>query len=379
MGYATPHRTDREPLSVSLETLSRQLAARAAHYDASGEFPAENFALLQQHDLLALALPARLGGGGCTLATALTVVSAVAEGDPSTALILVMQYLHTHRLDSYGWPLALQQQVAADVVGQGALINALRVEPDLGTPARGGIPATRAQRVGEAWSLSGEKIYSTGSSGLGWMLVWAAGPDEAERGHYYLVPASAAGIRIIPDWDHLGMRATCSHKVVFDNVRIPLSHAAAAGTPDRAGEQESQRWMAVLLPAVYDAIARCAQRWLVQFLQQRVPSALQAPLATLPRFQDRIGQTDTLLFSNQVLLTQAAAGTFDAARAGQIKYLVCRQAIRVVELAIEAAGNPGLSRQHELQRHLRNVLCARIHTPQDDAVLGAAGRRVLGL
>ncbi|MNN65235.1 hypothetical protein D3C81_1807210 [compost metagenome] len=49
----------------------------------------------------------------------------------------------------------------------------------------------------------------------------------------------------------------------------------------------------------------------------------------------------------------------------------------MVELALEVSGNPGLSRGNALERHYRNVLCSRIHTPQSDAVLIKAGRAAL--
>jgi alkylation response protein AidB-like acyl-CoA dehydrogenase len=45
-----------------------------------------------------------------------------------------------------------------------------------------------------------------------------------------------------------------------------------------------------------------------------------------------------------------------------------------VEKAIAASGNPGLSRHNALQRHYRDALCGRIHTPQGDVVLTAAGK-----
>ncbi len=53
----------------------------------------------------------------------------------------------------------------ARAAADGALINALRVEPELGTPARGGLPATVARRDGGDWRLTGRKIYSTGAPG----------------------------------------------------------------------------------------------------------------------------------------------------------------------------------------------------------------------
>ncbi len=41
---------------------------------------------------------------------------------------------------------------------------------------------------------------------------------------------------------------------------------------------------------------------------------------------------------------------------------------------MQLAGNHGLSRANTLERHLRDVLCARVHTPQPDAAFVAAGR-----
>ena len=100
---------------------------------------------MHEHGLLALTVPKALGGGGASLPQARKAISAIAKGEPSTALILVMQYLqHTRLQDGKTWPRHLRVRVAEEAVRNGALINALRVEPDLGTPARGGLPATTA-------------------------------------------------------------------------------------------------------------------------------------------------------------------------------------------------------------------------------------------
>ncbi|POA62594.1 acyl-CoA dehydrogenase family protein [Pseudomonas sp. GW531-T4] len=363
-----------------LQRIGQQLGATAHLYDESGAFPRDNFALLHQHGLLALTVPKHLGGGGASLAQARKVISAVAKGEPSTALILVMQYLQHSRLqDSQSWPEALRLRVAGDAVRDGALINALRVEPDLGTPARGGLPATIARRTAAGWRLSGRKIYSTGSHGLSWFSVWARSTDEDPLVGAWLVHKDTPGIRIVEDWDHLGMRATCSHEVLFDNVLVPLDHAVSVSpwsAPQPELDGEGFLWMAVLLSAVYDGIAQAARDWLVGWLETRKPSNLGAALATLPRFQETVGHIDTLLFANRSLLDAAAEGHTPASNAAQLKYLVTGNAIRAVELAIEASGNPGLSRHSPLQRHYRDVLCGRVHTPQNDAVLQGVGKAV---
>jgi alkylation response protein AidB-like acyl-CoA dehydrogenase len=67
------------------------------------------------------------------------------------------------------------------------------------------------------------------------------------------------------------------------------------------------------------------------------------------------------------------------ADASVVKLTVTDNAIAAVGLALELIGNPGLSRANPLERHHRDVLCSRVHTPQNDMILLAAGRQSLGL
>jgi alkylation response protein AidB-like acyl-CoA dehydrogenase len=57
-----------------------------------------------------------------------------------------------------------------------------------------------------------------------------------------------------------------------------------------------------------------------------------------------------------------------------VKFTVTNNAISAVEKAIALTGNHGLDRRNPLERHYRDVLCGRIHTPQNDAILTEAGR-----
>ncbi|MGJ7573508.1 acyl-CoA dehydrogenase family protein [Variovorax sp. RB2P76] len=378
-----------------LARLTAQFTATAADHDRSGAFPRENFAALQAHGLIGLVAPAEHGGGAATLATARRVIAAVARGEPATALILTMTYLQHHaltRTDSR-WPPHLRERVTRDAVERGALINALRVEPALGSPARGGLPATVARRDGEGWKIDGHKLYTTGIEGLSWLSVWARTDEAVPRTGVFLVPRDAPGVRVIASWDHLGLRASGSHEVVFENVAIGLDHAVdlrapADWAPDAGSQTDidahatQQAWMTVLLGSLYDAVATSARDWLVGFLNQRAPGSLGAPLASLPRVQEHVGEIEALLRTNRVLIDDATAAV-DSGRAqasadsGLLKYTVTGNAVRAVELALQLSGNHGLTRHNPLERHYRDVLCSRIHTPQNDAILVAAGKRAL--
>ncbi|AXI02577.1 acyl-CoA dehydrogenase family protein [Aquirhabdus parva] len=373
---------DSSEFAALLSQLTKDFAETAADFDRNSEFPHANFTRLHQHGLLALTVPTELGGYGATLSQTRRVVSAVAKGEPSTALVLVMQYLQHSRLQqNQAWPLSLREQVALDAVKNGALTNALRVEPELGTPARGGLPKTVAKRHADGWLINGHKIYSTGIAGLTWLTVWAHSDEAEPKVGSWLVHRDTPGIKVVETWDHLGMRATSSHDVIFEDVFVPEQYAVDVRPVghDRTSELDTKGvlWLSVLLSSIYDAVAQAARDWLVQWLHGRVPANLGASLATLPRFQEIVGRIDALLLNNKILLDSAAGGHVPLESAAQIKYIVTSNAIKAVEEAIAATGNPGLSRHHALERHYRDVLCSRIHTPQNDAILLAAGRAAL--
>jgi hypothetical protein len=284
------------------------------------------------------------------------------------------------------WPAETVDRLGRDAATGRSLINALRVEPELGTPARGGLPTTLARREPTGWRLTGHKIYSTGIEILSWYAVWARTDEPEPRVGYFLVPADASGIRIVESWNHLGMRASGSHDAILDAVALPPEAAVDIRPP--AGWQPPDpvtiAWNTLLVAALYDGIARSARDWLIGFLRDRIPSNLGAPLSSQPRFQDAVGGIEAMLAVNARLLRGAAAEVDggrppDVAESGLLKMTIADNAIGVVEQALKLTGNPGLSRNNPLERHYRDVLCARIHTPQDDMVRLTAGRIALGV
>ena len=364
-------------LDAVLPRLTARFAETAAAHDADASFPHENFAALHEAGLLALTAPPEYGGQGADLAAAVRVIGAVAQAEPATALVLAMQYLlHGSLAGRAGWPEHLKRRVVQDAVEDGALINNLRVEPELGTPARGGLPATVARRTAEGWRLSGRKVYATGIPALTWMVVWARTDDPAPLVGAFLVNRDTPGWRIEETWDHTGLRASGSHDVVFEDALIPLDQALSPQPPDAppSFDPKVAIWSPTLIAALYDGVARAGREWLVRWALERTPANLGAPLASLPRFHELVGGIDALLLQNRALLASATRGDLRPVEAGLAKHLVTENAIEAVGQAIAAAGNPGLSRHNALQRHYRDVLCGRVHTPQGDMALAAAGR-----
>ena len=367
--------------------LAPAIAARAAVHDRDGSFPFEDFDDLFAADLLNLTVPVAQGGLGGGLAEVVDVLTTIGGANASTALVLAMHYLQHANLSRAQWADAVCATIVRSSLDGVALINALRVEPDLGTPARGGLPATTARMVDGRWLLSGHKQYVTGVAGLRWFNVWARTDEPEPRVGPFLVASNSPGITVVETWDHLGMRATGSHDVIFDDTPVPLDHAVALtvrGSPPSAADLAFLPWNALAITAVYHGVALAARDWLVGYLHERVPSNLGASLATLPRFQQAVGEIESLLVASTALLRTSAAAVDRDDKSGSrtaniVKLTVTTNAIRSVELGLALIGNPGLSRRHPLERHYRDVLCSRIHTPQDDTILTLAGRSALHL
>ncbi|TAK68499.1 MAG: acyl-CoA dehydrogenase [Actinomycetota bacterium] len=375
---------------ANLPDVVAQLAAAADEHDREASFPYDGIAAVHRAHLLTLTVGRRYGGPGATAYDLVSVLRELGRGDPAVALVSAMtHFVHLAQDVQPTWPVELYAQVLRDGRRSPVLLNALRVEPDLGTPARGGLPATTARRTSDGWRITGRKIFSTGSVGLAWMLVWAATDEPIPRVGSFIVPATSAGVSIEPTWDHLGLRASASHDVVFDDVAVPIDHhldLTEVGSPPQGGAAGAQlaAIAGLVTTALYVGVARNALDWVADFVTTRTPTALGAPLSTLPRFQAAVGDIALRIDAAEQLIEAAALGIDAAdpvaiarAAAGGPKVAATRELIAAVEQAVALVGNPGLSRRHPLQRHYRDVLCSRVHTPQDDAVTVGIGRSLL--
>ena len=139
-----------------------------------------------------------------------------------------------------------------------------------------------------------------------------------------------------------------------------------------------------MLSALYDGVARSAQAWFIAFAKNRKPGSLGQSLATLPRFQEAIGENERLLAVNARLIRSFAADVDggacpSVAESGFLKTTVTENAIQLVQRAVELAGNPACRGRTRWNDTCATSCAGRIHWPQTDAVRIAAGRAALGL
>lgn len=378
------HYTARDAIDAATH-LQARLATRAAHHDRTGIFAQENIDDLRRAGLLSLRISTPERPTPFTLGVVQDIVGRIAQGDASTALVMVNHYMVRaaiahHEFGSGDFVRWMEEEQ------HDRLINILLAEPDLGSASRGGLPGTVATRTTTGWMLDGRKAYVTGIPGLSWLLVRARTDEDPVRVGTFMVPTIAKGVHVIENWDHIGMRASNSHEVVFTQVVLPPDAALALYTPDAppAGRNTLMLWNTGLLGALYNGIVTSALAWFGEFLKNRVPSNLGAPLSTLPAMRDAVGGFAITLHMNAMLLRLYATDVTAAcplpelnAHAAVIKSRVVDAAVDVTSALLGLAGNAGLSAHNPLERAHHNALCGRIHAPHDELLRRIAGQQAL--
>jgi alkylation response protein AidB-like acyl-CoA dehydrogenase len=389
-------RTARQDEFVAVAAaLADQFALTAAEQDRTGAFPTANFAAIRQTILPRLAVPVVHGGLGANLLETVMVIERLATGDGSTALSFTM---HLQTLGSAAdtttagsWPPELFARLCADVVARGALINSCASEPELGSPSRGGKPKTTA-RVRDpgvdpndpaaVWLISGRKTFASLAPALDYFIIPATlvdGPEDVAR---FLIPRGES-IEIVETWDAMGMRTTGSHDIVLHDVAVPGSNIIARSSQSTGGGANA--WFLLGVSAVYLGIAEAALAAAADYAQQRVPTALGKPIATLESVQRHLGVAAYLVEQSRAVLYHHAQlwEMYPEAR-GELspllavaKVTVTNNAVTAVDHCMRAAGGASLTHILPLERFYRDVRAGLHHPIGDDEAYLMLGKQTL--
>ncbi len=342
------------------EELSATVAERAAVHDREATFPFEGLAALKASGYLVAPIPESLGGLGVTsLHDVLVASSRLARGDAALTigvnmhLVFLFNVVHLWRLmrtAGDGARAAFFGATMQQVAREGTVFGSAISEPrqDLTRPA------TTAARTANGWVLSGRKIFCTMSPAVDvlYVAVTYTADDRRERYGYALVPRETAGVVVHDDWDALGMRASGSHSVTFDNVELPAS-ALRGGFPagDVSGYLERNLTAGLFHAAAALGIAESAH----------ATFAARAELDARARML--VAENVVDLAASRAMLARAATFIDDSddqparlfGEAQSAKLFVGDAAIRIVDRSLALSGGAGYLNGSPLARAYRDV------------------------
>ena len=371
-------------------SLAERFAERAPRHDREGSFPHENFAELREAGFLRLTVPRSHGGYELPLSQFVHVQEVLAAGDGSTALALNMHLIRFGaERETPSYPREWFDELCRGAVEEGRLVNTAATEEGLGSPAGGGIPETTATPVEGGWMLEGRKTFVTLAPELWYMPVLAridppgdGAPDVAD----FMVLRDDPGIRIDETWDALGMRASGSHDLVLEGVR--LGEDRFLGYRNRAKPSPRGRaggvWFALGVAATTTGVAQAARDYAVDFARTRTPTGLRT-IAEFPGVRRRIARIDLLLQRNRALVADAAAawesgeerGMPASDRVAVAKVDALNNAIEAVDEAMRVVGGVSLQKSRPIERYYRDVRTGLHNPPLEDRALEQLARRAL--
>jgi citronellyl-CoA dehydrogenase len=255
---------------------------------------------------------------------------------------------------------------------RGEQVAAIAVtEPDAGSDVAG--IRTRARRDGDDWVIDGAKMYITNGLQADWLCLLARTSDEGGyRGmSQIVVPTDTPGFEVSRKLDKLGMRASDTALLSFDEVRVPVANTI--GVVGRGFQQQMSQFVVERMWATYSAPISCQvalertrdyARQRRAFGQQLIANQyLQYTLAELA------AEVDLLRVYNRDIAARYVAGE-DVTRASTIAKLKAGRLLRqVADTCMQYHGGIGYMEETWTARFLRDNRLISIGGGADEVML----------
>ena len=363
-------------------TLGREkFAPRAAQIDRDATFPFENYQDLREAGLLKICVPSALGGLGADFTTYVMVAAEIGRHCGATALSYNMHVSSCLWSGVIADALDMTPAQRADHEANRGLHFANIVERGLvysqpfsegGAAAAGKAPwGTLAKSVDGGYVVSGKKIFASlaGAADFYGVLCTLDKPGATQRDSLYLaVPADAAGVSVVGDWDPMGMRGTVSRTLLLKDVFVP--HTARL-MPEGLYWQAAARFphMFATLSPTYMGIAQAAYDFTVAYLRAEVPGMPPVKRRMYPTKQIAVAEMRVKLEQTRALFLQNARdATVDPDKDTRMRlyaahYTIMENANALAALAIRTCGGQSMLKSLPLERLYRDSRCGSLMLP----------------
>lgn len=220
---AAPNKEMLRDVLGSVDTLMGKHASDFRHWDQKGEFPDSFIEELKEFGMFGLVIPEEAGGLGFGSAAYSRTLQQVARYDASVAVTIgahssigmrgLLLFGNAMQREKYYGELATGERIAAFCL----------TEPGSGSDA--GSIRTTAELQGDHYVLNGEKLWITNGGMARFFTVFAKTSSEGSgKMTAFLVTPEMGGISAGPHEDKMGIRASSTTTVTFDNTKVPLDH-----------------------------------------------------------------------------------------------------------------------------------------------------------
>ena len=390
------HLTERQRGFVEMAAAhADDFAQRVTQHDRENSFPFENLEAMKASGYTTITVPQELGGGGADPLELCLAQHRLAQGDGPTAISINM---HLFIMGIYGdlWRRGVEEvrPVLEAAVRDKAIRCAGSSDPTVASSVSlGGLnESTRtAVKVDGGYLISGRSAFNTLSVAAD-LIGTTAHYDDPEKGAMALsftVPIKSRGIQIRDNWDTMGIRASASNDINWENVFVP--EEAALLRPTRTWTVFNSffsSWFNTSVPSIYLGIAQCARDYAVAWSGERSQYPYQQSNKHSLSYQLQAAEMETRLRTALGMMRYTAGLVEDAearidpplADIVSCQRFVTETAVEVVDRAMRLMGGAAMFRNQPLEQMYRDVRAGMFHQPlAGQEGMAFLGRLVFGL
>ena len=351
-----------ELVNLAKEIAQKEIAPRALDIDKSGVMDPELLKILKQSGMTQLAVPKEYGGAGLDLLTGAMISEELAKGCAGTATVCAAKSLASFPILFAGSDE--QKKEYFDCLNNGGIACFALTEPGAGSDA--GAVSCKAKKVDGGYVLNGTKCFITNAPICDKITLFANTRESGGiRGlTVFTVDRNTPGVSIGKEEDKMGIRASATSEIIFDDCFVPTSaRIGREGMGFRIAMQTLETSRPVV-GAISVGIAQAALENAIHYAHQR--KQFGQKIASFEMVQEMI--------ANMVMKTEAARALVYKAcwlkmqgdkRASMFsaisKCFASDTAMEVTTTAVQVMGGNGYSRENPNEKYMRDAKIMQIY------------------
>jgi alkylation response protein AidB-like acyl-CoA dehydrogenase len=335
----------------------KDLRPLVMQFDETQEFPSELIGRLGELGFMGMTWPEEFGGAGLTDLEMIVIIEELARVDPSVALTVASHNsLCSGHLALFA-SVEQKKKYLPDLAAGRKLGAWALTEPGSGSDS-GGMRSV-AVRQGTDWILNGSKTFITqGSVGSVAVVLAVTDPSKGNKGiSAFVLEKGMKGFHAGKKENKLGMRASDTSALTFDNVRIPGENLIGI---EGEGFKQALRVLdggRIGIAALSVGIAQGALDASIRYAKER--KQFGKSIAEFQAIQWKLADMATEITAARLLTQRAAAlktaGEPFALAASQAKYYASEVAVRATGEAVQIHGGYGFTKDYPVEKLYRDV------------------------
>ncbi len=322
------------------------------------------FDKLAELGLTGIVFPEEYGGAGADYLSYAIAVEELSRVCASTGVTL-SAHLSLGANPIYQYGTEEQKQKYLTPLAEGTKMGAFGlIEPSAGSDAGG--TRTTAEREGDEWVLNGSKIFITNGGEAEVYIVFARTDKNAEKHHgisAFIVEKDTPGFTFGKKEEKMGIRASLTRELVFENCRIPQENLLGSEDSGFKIAMKTLDGGRIGIASQALGIAQGAFDAAVEYAKER--KQFDQPVANFQGVQFMLADMATQIEASRLVVYQAAyrasAGLSYSKEAAMAKLLASETAMQVTTKAVQVFGGYGYTREYPVERMMRDAKITELY------------------